>query len=156
MPTLLPAPAWEISRWFNSPALTLADLRGRVVVAGAFQMLCAGCVMRALPQLQRVRQTFPEATVAVIGLHTVFEHHAQQGPEALEAFLYEFRYAFPVGVDMTSDGEPLPRTMRKYQMQGTPTLLLVDKRGNLRAQHFGGIEDLALGAEIATLVAEDA
>jgi DNA-binding transcriptional regulator of glucitol operon len=85
------APPWQVSRWFNSAPLTLADLRGRVVVAHAFQMLCPGCAMQALPQMQRVRQTFPADSVAVIGLHTVFEHHEAQGPLALEAFLHEYR-----------------------------------------------------------------
>ena len=36
-------------------------------------------------------------------------------------------------------------------MQGTPTLLLVDRMGRLRRQRFGMLDDLRLGAEIATL-----
>ena len=39
-------------------------------------------------------------------------------------------------------------------MQGTPTLVLVDADGNLRGQHFGQVSDLALGARIATLLAQ--
>jgi hypothetical protein len=39
-------------------------------------------------------------------------------------------------------------------MQGTPTLLLIDARGRLREQHFGGVEDLALGAALGGLLAE--
>src|SRR5690606_20270412 len=39
------APELQVSRWFNTPApLSLAALRGRVVVVEAFQMLCPGCV----------------------------------------------------------------------------------------------------------------
>ena len=45
--------------------------------------------------------------------------------------------------------------MRAYQTQGTPTLILIDKRGRLRARHFGSVSDLALGAEIMMLVQED-
>lgn len=149
-----PAPAWRISRWFNSSPLTLDDLVGRVVVAHAFQMLCPGCAMQALPQMQRVQQAFPARRVAVIGLHTVFEHHAAQGPEALEVFLNEYRYTFPVGVDAYSDDDPLPQTMRAYAMRGTPTLILIDAQGRLREQHFGGIGDLALGAALGGLLAE--
>lgn len=148
------APPWRVSRWFNSAPLSLADLRGRVVVAHAFQMLCPGCAVHALPQMQRVRQTFPADRVAVIGLHTVFEHHEAQGPAALEAFLYEYRYAFPVGVDAYADGDPLPLTMRAYAMQGTPTLLLIDAQGRLREQHFGVLDDLALGVALGRLLAE--
>jgi len=39
-------------------------------------------------------------------------------------------------------------------MQGTPTLCLIDRRGVLRRQQFGLIDDLRLGAEIGTLLAE--
>jgi len=148
------APPWRVSRWFNSAPLSLADLRGRVVVAHAFQMLCPGCAVHALPQMQRVRQTFPADRVAVIGLHTVFEHHEAQGPAALEAFLYEYRYAFPVGVDAYADGDPLPLTMRAYAMQGTPTLMLIDAQGRLREQHFGVLDDLALGVALGRLLGE--
>lgn len=149
-----PAPKWRISRWFNSAPLTLDDLRGRVVVAHAFQMLCPGCAAQALPQMQRVQQAFPVGRVAVIGLHTVFEHHTVQSPAALEVFLSEYRYTFPVGVDAYSDGEPLPQTMRAYAMRGTPTLMLIDAQGRLREQHFGGISDLALGGALGGLLVE--
>lgn len=154
MTTGHPAPPWQVSRWFNSAPLTLAELRGRVVVAHAFQMLCPGCAMQALPQMQRVRQAFRGERLAVIGLHTVFEHHEAQGPQALEAFLHEYRYAFPVGVDAYADGDPLPLTMRAYAMQGTPTLMLIDAQGRLREQHFGVIDDLALGAVLGKLLGE--
>lgn len=152
--TLQPAPPWQVSQWFNVPAgVTLESLRGRVVVLEAFQMLCPGCVSHGLPQAQRVRATFPEDRVAVIGLHTVFEHHAAMTPTALEAFLHEYRIGFPVGVDTPGEG-PIPRTMQAYAMQGTPTLVLIDADGMLRGQHFGQVSDLALGARIATLLSE--
>lgn len=148
------APEWKISRWFNSDPLTLADLRGRVVVAHAFQMLCPGCAMQALPQMQRLQQAFADEHLAVVGLHTVFEHHAEQGTAALEVFLHEYRYTFPVGVDTYAEGDALPQTMRAYAMQGTPTLLLIDAQGRLRQQHFGSVDDLALGVALGRLLAE--
>jgi len=37
-------------------------------------------------------------------------------------------------------------------MQGTPTLVLIDRQGRRRAQHFGQVSDLRLGAEIQTLI----
>jgi hypothetical protein len=155
--TLRAAPDWQVGEWLNSDGpLTLHDLRGRVVAALAFQMLCPGCVAQALPQMQRVRDAFPESEVAVIGLHTVFEHHEAQGRrDVLSAFLHENRIGFPVGIDAQGDGV-LPQTMSAYAMQGTPTLLLIDRAGRLRMQRFGHIDDLRLGAAIASLVAETA
>ncbi|MDE0459736.1 MAG: TlpA family protein disulfide reductase, partial [Chromatiales bacterium] len=45
-----------------------------------------------------------------------------------------------------------PKTMARYGMKGTPTLILVDRRGRLRKQKFGFEEDLVLGAEIMSLI----
>lgn len=52
------------------------------------------------------------------------------------------------------DGSPIPQTMATYRMQGTPTLLLINRAGSLRRQIFGHIPDLRLGAEIMRLVVE--
>lgn len=156
MPQLMPAPEWAVSQWFNSKTpLGVQALRGRVVVAAAFQMLCPGCVAQTIPQLREVHDLFPASEIAVIGLHTVFEHHAAMEPVALEAFLHEYRIAFPVGVDRPAgNGDPIPTTMRRYAMQGTPTLLLIDREGRLRRQTFGHIANLQLGAEIMALMRE--
>jgi hypothetical protein len=149
------APPIEAVAWLNATApQTLDGLRGRVVVLEAFQMLCPGCVAHGLPQATRVFETFSHDDVAVIGLHTVFEHHAAQTPVALEAFLGEYRIRFPVGIDAPGDEHGLPHTMARYGMRGTPTLVLIDALGRRRAQHFGTVPDLQLGAEIMALVAE--
>lgn len=150
-----PAPPLQVDRWFNtSRPLSLDALRGKVIVLEAFQMLCPGCVSHGLPQASRVHATFPADQVAVVGLHTVFEHHAAMTPVALEAFLHEYRIAFPVGVDRPGTPGPIPQTMEAYAMRGTPTLVLIDATGRIRHQHFGQVGDLVLGAQIATLVHE--
>lgn len=150
-----PAPAWHVAEWLNSEApLSLDALRGRVVVLHAFQMLCPGCVQHAIPQARRIHTLFDPAEVAVIGLHTVFEHHAAMTPVSLRAFVHEYRIAFPVGVDEPGADNPLPRTMAAYGMQGTPSLMLIDRLGRLRRHSFGTEEDIAVGAAIATLLAE--
>jgi peroxiredoxin len=157
VPSGQPAPPWTTREWFGiDAAVQLTDLRGKVVVLHAFQMLCPACVRHGLPQAQRIHVTFAAADVAVIGLHTVFEHHAAMTPVSLQAFLHEYRIAFPVGVDAPSSDarNPIPITMQAYGMQGTPSLVLVDRNGHLRQHAFGAVEDLALGAAIATLIAE--
>ena len=153
-----PAPDWQIREWCNHAGapLQLAALHGRVVVLHAFQMLCPACVQHGLPQAQRIRATFAAEDVALIGLHTVFEHHAAMTPLSLRAFLHEYRIGFPVGVDAPSldAKDPIPQTMRAYGMQGTPTLLLFDRGGSLRRHAFGVEDDMAVAAAIASLLAE--
>ena len=150
------APEWHTTDWLNTPKpLTLEQLRGKVVLVHAFQMLCPGCVQGSLPQAQRVAETFAGAPLVVVGLHTVFEHHEAMKLASLKAFVHEYRLRFPIGVDAPDpQGGPLPRTMRAYAMQGTPTTLLIDAQGRLRRHIFGPHEDLVLGAEIQTLLLE--
>ncbi|MCG8464763.1 MAG: redoxin domain-containing protein [Xanthomonadales bacterium] len=152
---LRPAPEISVQQWFNTKTpLSLAQLRGKVVVIEAFQMLCPGCVSHGLPQATRVYETFPQQQVQVIGLHTVFEHHSAMTPTALEAFLHEYRIRFPVGVDTPGAHSAIPETMGRYQLRGTPSIILIDQQGRLRKQHFGMEQDLRLGAEIMTLLNE--
>lgn len=151
------APELQTSGWLNTPQpLTLASLRGKVVVLHTFQIFCPGCVQVGIPQAQRISQEFDSERVAVIGLHTVFEHHPVMGRDALEVFVYEYRLRFPIGIDKY-EGKPqgVPLTMRAYQMQGTPTLILIDKSGRIRLHKFGHVSDLSVGFSIGALLSEE-
>ncbi|PJB44765.1 MAG: alkyl hydroperoxide reductase [Comamonadaceae bacterium CG_4_9_14_3_um_filter_60_33] len=149
------APEWQVEVWLNTQVpLELSQLRGRVVLLHAFQMLCPGCVSHAVPQAERVHREYAELGVSVVGMHTVFEHHAAMMPEALEAFLHEYRVTHPVGVDVRVAGTPIPATMHRYGMRGTPTLMLIDCAGKLRLQEFGSMDDLRLGMILGQMLAE--
>lgn len=148
------APEWEVATWLNAPAgFGTDDLRGKVVVATAFQMLCPGCVEHSIPQLKRAQALFPLDRVAVVGLHTVFEHHDAMTPTALRAFLHEYGVTFPVAVDRPDpDGGPVPVTMARYGLQGTPTSLLIDGSWQLHRSTLGHVPDLRLGWEVSRLL----
>ncbi len=153
-------PALQVTKWFNTDApLTLAGLKGRVVVLHAFQMLCPGCVNHGLPQAKKLAERFHPSEVAVIGLHTVFEHHAVMTEAALAAFLHEYRWPFPIAADMPSEkgpnGNGLPLTMEAYEMRGTPTLLLFDRQGRLRRHYLGQVDDIRIASEIMALAIEE-
>ncbi|HEY8126208.1 MAG TPA: redoxin domain-containing protein [Methylocystis sp.] len=151
------APELAVSRWFNTPTpITLAALRGRVVMLHAFQMLCPGCVAHGTPQAQRAHALFRDSDLAVIGLHAVFEHHEAMTPVSLEAFIHEYRLTFPIGVDQPAERGPIPVTMARYAMRGTPTAILIGRDGRIRHHGFGQEDDMALGAIIGTLLAEPA
>ena len=148
-------PPLRVSHWFNTPGPIVLDaLPGRVVVVHAFQMLCPACVVHGLPQIAKVRETFPIDQVVVIGLHTVFEHHSVMGVDALKAFIHEYGLRMPIGVDEADPKGSLPRTMAAWDLQGTPSLVLFDRNGALRLKHFGVLDDMALGAVIGQLVAQ--
>lgn len=147
------APELQVTQWFNSPSLlNLSDFHEKVVLIEAFQMLCPGCVVHGVPLAQSVQRLFPNDKVAVIGLHTVFEHHDAMTPVSLKAFLHEYQITFPVGVDKQGAG-PLPETMAAFGMRGTPSLVLLAQQGRIAAHHFGRVSELQLGAEIGQLLA---
>lgn len=153
-PAMRRAPELQVAHWLNTPTpITLDTLRGRVAVLHAFQMLCPGCVSHGLPQAQRLHQLFPAKQLAVVGLHTVFEHHAVMGSAAaLRAFVHEYRLSFPIGIDQPDWQHGVPLTMQALQLRGTPSLVVLDQQGLVRLHHFGAVDDLQLGALLGRLI----
>ena len=143
-----------VETWLNTENdISLSDLKGKVVVIEAFQMLCPACVNHSLPQAQKLHDAFRGSNkVQVLGLHTVFEHHEAMQRKSLQAFLYEFRYDFPVAIDKHVDGSDTPETMKKYNLRGTPSTIIIDKNGNLSEVLFGAVSDLVLGLKIGKLL----
>lgn len=149
------APELSVSEWLNTEKpLTLAVLRGRPVLLHAFQMLCPGCVSHGTPQTQRAHDMFRNTDLQVIGLHTVFEHHAAMTPVSLKAFVHENRLTFPIGVDIAGENTPIPVTMAAYGMRGTPTLIVIRRNGTVYHHGFGQQDDMAVGAMIAAVLGE--
>jgi len=153
-----PAPEFSVEQWINTPdPISLASLRGRVVVVEAFQLLCPGCVLHGIPQAIRIARTFDPDEVVTLGMHSVFEHHdAQNRISVLQAFAHEHHVDFPIAMDKQVAGQPIPQTMASYGLQGTPSLILIDRRGRIRMQQLGVVCDIRVGAEIQALVSESA
>ena len=69
------------------------------------------------------KQLFADRPVAVVGLHTMFEHHEAMNANALAAFLKEYRVDYPVAIDApitdgTSVARP-PSVAQKFAFAGT-------------------------------------
>jgi hypothetical protein len=149
------APELQVQTWFNTDRpLPLSALRGRVVVLAAFQVLCPNSIAGAVPQARRIYETFEPNDVAVIGLHATFEHHDAFSPAVLKAFIHEYRLKFPIALDQPNPTSPIPHTMERYKMRGTPSLVLIDRQGLVRKHAFGAVDDLRIGAEIGALTQE--
>jgi AhpC/TSA family len=155
MTTSTHAPELLVQTWFNTDRpLLLSGLRGRVVVLAAFQVLCPNSIGGGIPQAQRIYETFEPKDVAVIGLHATFEHHDAFNSAVLKAFIHEYRLKFPIALDQPNPASPIPHTMERYKMRGTPSLVLIDRHGLVRKHAFGAVDDLRLGAEIGALTQE--
>jgi peroxiredoxin len=150
------APELEALTWLNTDIpLTLSDLRGKVVVIHAFQMLCPACVVHGIPQAGAIHELYSHDDVQLIGLHTVFEHHDVMTVEALEVFASEYQLTFPIAVDAPSNTGAIPKTMAAYYMQGTPTLIVIDQQGQIRLNHFGRLSDMQVGNFIGQIISEE-
>jgi len=150
-------PELAVSQWLNTAEpLTLSALCGRVVVVSAFQMLCADSLKHGLPQAIRLQRGFKPEEVQVIGLHMVHEHK-EMTPEKLKAFLATSKITFPIAIDAPGKKPKtdLPKTMTTYNLRGTPSLLIFDRKGRLRRQYFGLVDDIRLSAEIMGFAFED-
>ena len=142
-------------RWLNSDTKrTLKAEKGKVVVVAVWQLLCHGSQKFGIPQAMRLRGAFDESEVAVFALHMPFERLDEQTPEKVEAYLQENGITIPVALDKPNGAE-LPETMKVYELQGTPALLLFDRQGRLRRHYLGAVDDFRLGAEVMGLLIED-
>ena len=145
----------DANEWNNTDEpLSLASLRGKVVMVCVFQMLCPGCAQLSLPQARKVDATLARENLVVIGLHSVFEHHQVMTPEALRVFAREYRLQFPIAIDRPREGSALPSTMRAWGLEGTPTVLVFGRDGELALRHFGHLEDLSLGAVLGERIGQ--
>ena len=128
-----PAPALQVSQWFNCPqAIDIDQLKGKVVLLHAFQLLCPGCVNHGVPQAERVHRMLADDDLIVVSLHTVFEHHAAMTPVVLEAFLHEYQISHSIGVEGDQSGNSTPLTMLSYGLRGTPSIVVIDRAGRIR------------------------
>ncbi|MBS0232598.1 MAG: TlpA family protein disulfide reductase [Proteobacteria bacterium] len=142
-------------RWLNSETKrTLKAEKGKVVVVAIWQLICPGSLKFGLPQAMRLRNAFEDSEVTVFALHMPFERLDEQTPEKVEAYLSENGITIPVALDKP-DGDGLPETMKAYELQGTPALLLFDRQGRLRRHYLGAVDDFRLGAEVMALLIED-
>ena len=153
MPPFRAAPPLQVTTWLNvTEPPTLETLRGRVVLLHAFQMRCPGCHETATPQAQRVHELLPE--VAVIGLHCVFENHELQSVELLERYVQDRRLTFPIAIDAPGADGGIPLTMKALNLDGTPSVILLDRQSRIRMKRLGHVPDIKLGVAIGHLLAE--
>lgn len=148
-------PEFTTTKWLNSDKkISLKDYRGKVIVVAVCQITCPGSIKVGLPQAARIRKSFTTDEVAVIGLHMAFENFDKQTPEEVQKFLDHSGITMPVAYDKPN-GEGLPQTMKDYELQGTPAILIFDRQGRLRRHYLGAVDDLRMGAEIMGMLMED-
>ena len=73
-------------------------------------------------------------------------------PVSVQAFIHEYWITFAIAVDAPAPDSTVPVAMAAYQMRSTPRGALIDRHSRLRWHRFGQVEDMAVGAAIASLL----
>jgi thiol-disulfide isomerase/thioredoxin len=115
--------------WLNSPPLTAAGLRGKVVLVSFWTYTCINW-LRSQPYLRAWAVKYRERGLVVIGVHSPefgFEKNLDNVRWAAPAL----RVSYPVAVD--SDHA----IWNAFQNQYWPALYFIDAKGTIRHHHFG-------------------
>jgi hypothetical protein len=92
--------------------------------------------------------------ITFISIHTVFEGFDYQTPAKLKKFLRRKKIHHAVGVDRAIPGDRIPQTMRIYRTSGTPEIAIIDKKGIIQFQEFGGFDHWPVEKLIQKLLLE--
>ena len=135
--------------WLNTGgrALSLEELRGRVVVLDFWTFCCVNC-LHVLDELRPVEAEYPDA-LTIVGVHSPkFEHEADA--DALAAAVERYAVHHPVLHD------PDLVTWRAYAARAWPTLVVVDPEGYVVASMSGGGHGPGLASLVGELIEEHA
>lgn len=121
-----------ISDWLNTPhgaPVTLASLRGRVVLLDFWAYSCINC-QRAIAHLDAWNAAYHDAGLTVIGVHTP-EYAFEHVPANVAAGAVRLGITYPVAVDNDY------ATWNAYSNQSWPASYLVDATGQIRSVTIG-------------------
>ncbi|MGI9015218.1 MAG: redoxin domain-containing protein [Phycisphaerales bacterium] len=119
-----PAPAWE-GKDLDGKNISLADFSGKVVVMDFWATWCGPCI-KAMPDMQKIADTFSDQPVAVLGINA----DAPGSDEAVRAFLESHKFTMRQVMDDGSIGSD-------YGVSAIPCVVIVDQKGVVRDVSVG-------------------
>jgi peroxiredoxin len=131
-----PAREWDVGPWINSPPLSLAGLRGKVVLVRWFMSPSCPMCSATAPALVDLDRRYKDRGLAVVGMY----HHKDDeplDPAKVRGYVEHYGYTFPVAID------PDWRTCKQWWLDGhhreyTSVAFLIDRAGVVRHVHLGG------------------
>jgi cytochrome c biogenesis protein CcdA/thiol-disulfide isomerase/thioredoxin len=130
----------------EAPALTMAALRGKVVLIDFWTYSCVNCV-RTLPYVRAWWDAYRDNGLVVIGVHTP-EFEFEKSAANVERALADLGVTWPVVQDNDY------AQWKAYANRYWPAKYLVDAAGRIRYFHFGEGEYAATEAAIRALLVE--
>ena len=117
------------TEWINSPPLTAAGLRGKVVLIDIWTYTCINW-LRQLPYVRAWAEKYKDQGLVVIGVHTP-EFGFEQNLDNVRRATKDIGVGYPVAVDNEYT------IWRAFDNQYWPALYFIDAKGRVRHQKFG-------------------
>lgn len=120
-----PAPAAEFSLPSRAgPSVSLAALRGQVVLINFWATWCGPC-RKEMPLLEQIQKKYAPLGFTMLGINV------EEDTTQMEAFLGDVPVSFPVLLD------PANRVSKLYDVAAMPSTVIIDRKGNVRYIHQG-------------------
>jgi len=117
------------SAWINSPPLSAAALRGKVVVVDFWTYSCINC-LRSLPYVESWYEKYKDHGLVVIGVHAP-EFAFEKDLGNVRRAVADLGITYPVALD---DQYAI---WRGFDNQYWPAHYFIDAQGRIRGHHFG-------------------
>ena len=128
-----PAPALQVAAWTDGKPRSLADYKGKVVLLDFWGIWCGACT-NGMPSLEHLKQKYEPRGAVFLSIHTPGEDIGK-----IRRFLDLKKSSFISALDEgrgKSDNPDNGVTADRYGVRGYPTLVMIDRRGNV-AFHSG-------------------
>jgi thiol-disulfide isomerase/thioredoxin len=119
----------KISGYINTEQVTLADLRGKVVLVDFWTYSCINCI-RTIPYLNAWHDKYADDGLVIVGVHTP-EFEFEKDYNNVKAAVEKFEIEYPVAQDNDRG------TWKAYENRYWPRKYLVDNEGYIRYDHIG-------------------
>ncbi len=115
--------------WINSAPLTLASLRGKVVIIDFWTFECYNCV-NTLPYVRDLYDKYHSQGLEIVGVHTP-EFAVERVPANVQKATRDLGVTWPVVLD------PDYKTWSAYNNGYWPAFYFIDAKGHIRYTHIG-------------------